>query len=71
MLAILVVVAIPLMVLLGLYMSRPLAKQFSYLAAARKVTEGISVQAKLEDKAPEELLTLTHDFNEMTKTDLL
>ena len=30
MLAILVVVAIPLMVLLGLYMSRPLAKQFSY-----------------------------------------
>lgn len=69
MLAILVVVAIPLMVLLGLYMSRPLAKQFSYLvAAARKVTEGdFSVQAKLEDKAPEELLTLTHDFNEMTK----
>ena len=36
MLAILVVVAIPLMVLLGLYMSRPLAKQFSYLVAAAK-----------------------------------
>ncbi|MGP0939599.1 HAMP domain-containing protein [Serratia sp. CY74664] len=50
-------------------MSRPLAKQFSYLVtAARKVAEGdFSVQAKLEEKAPEELLTLTHDFNEMTK----
>lgn len=69
MLAILVVVAIPLMVLLGIYMSRPLAKQFSYLiTAARKVADGdFSVQAKLEEKAPEELLTLTHDFNEMTK----
>lgn len=41
---------------------------FYLVAAARKVTEGdFSVQAKLEDKAPEELLTLTHDFNEMTK----
>ena len=32
-----------------------------------KSLRGFSVQAKLEDKAPEELLTLTHDFNEMTK----
>ncbi len=52
-----ILVCLYLMVLLGLYMSRPLAKQFSYLVvAARKVAEGdFSVQAKLEEKAPEEL----------------
>ncbi|HGW6120717.1 TPA: sensor histidine kinase [Serratia marcescens] len=69
MLGILIIVAIPLMITLGLYMSRPLAKQFfNLVSAARKVTDGdFSVQAKIENKAPEELLALTYNFNEMTQ----
>ena len=69
MLWILVSVAIPLIILLGLHMSRPLVKQLSYLAdSAKKIAGGdFSAQAKLEEKAPEELLVLTHNFNEMTR----
>src|SRR5476651_1702810 len=67
-LCLLVLVAIPLILVLGLRAARPLSGQFSRIAmAARLVAQGkFSTRAGLENKAPSELVTLTQDFNAMT-----
>ncbi|MDO6406924.1 sensor histidine kinase [Pantoea phytobeneficialis] len=65
--AILVVVIIPFIVVLGLRSARPLAAQFSHLAAAASaVSEGnFSAQAAQVDNAPLEMGRFTQDFNTM------
>lgn len=68
-LCILVLVAIPTIVILGLYAARPLSRQFTRIAKiARKVSEGeFSHRVGLEKRAPAELIKLTNDFNTMTE----
>ncbi|TPG64923.1 sensor histidine kinase [Ewingella americana] len=68
MLAILVLVAIPLIVILGLKAARPLSNQFSQIAmAAKAVARGeFSKRAGIEKQAPNELTQLAEDFNSMT-----
>ncbi|EMH7334745.1 HAMP domain-containing histidine kinase [Serratia marcescens] len=65
----LVLVAIPTIVILGLYAARPLSRQFTRIAKiARKVSEGeFSHRVGLERRAPVELINLTNDFNTMTE----
>ncbi|UJR62902.1 sensor histidine kinase [Dickeya zeae] len=67
-LGVLVLVAIPLIVMLGLWAARPLSVQFSQLAvAAREVARGqFSTRARMVPGAPAELTLLTRDFNAMT-----
>jgi len=67
-LAAMVVGAIPVVVLCGLYASRPLSRQFTTVAdAARLVSEGdFSARAKVVPGAPDELAGLAVDFNGMT-----
>lgn len=67
-LGLLVLVAIPLILVLGLRAARPLSGQFSRIAmAARAVAQGtFSTRAGLENNAPAELVILTQDFNAMT-----
>ncbi len=68
-LCILVLVAIPTIVILGLYAARPLSRQFTHLAVtAKAVSEGVFTQrVGLEKNAPAELIKLTGDFNTMTE----
>lgn len=68
-LIILVLVAIPLIVLLGLWVARPLSRQFTQIAvAARAVSQRqFYAHAGLEPEAPIELTRLAHDFNAMTR----
>lgn len=68
-LIILVLVAIPLIVLLGLWVARPLSRQFTQIAvAARAVSQRqFYAHAGLEPEAPLELTRLAHDFNAMTR----
>jgi len=63
----LVLVAIPTIVILGLYVARPVSRQFTHLAKiAREVSEGaFSHRVKLEKRAPAELIKFTKDFNTM------
>lgn len=63
-LIILVLVAIPLIVLLGLWVARPLSRQFTQIAvAARAVSQRqFYAHAGLEPEAPIELTRLAHDF---------
>lgn len=67
-LATMVACAIPIVVLCGLYASRPLSRQFTTVAeAARKVSEGdFSARANVVEGSPEELIGLAEDFNGMT-----
>jgi signal transduction histidine kinase len=67
-LAVMVAISIPLIVLCGLYASRPLSCQFSNVAnAARKVSEGdFSTRASVVPGAPGELAELATNFNSMT-----
>ncbi|WP_033576068.1 sensor histidine kinase [Dickeya chrysanthemi] len=67
-LGILVLVAIPLIVLLGLWAARPLSVQFSQLAmSARAVARGqFATRARTVPGAPAELTLLTQNFNAMT-----
>ncbi|QYM92129.1 sensor histidine kinase [Dickeya zeae] len=67
-LSLLVLVAIPLIVVLGLWAARPLSVQFSQLAmSARTVARGqFSTRARMVPGAPAELTLLTRDFNAMT-----
>ncbi|MGJ3701231.1 sensor histidine kinase [Variovorax sp. AFSI2.2] len=60
--------AIPVIVLCGLYASRPLSRQFTNVAdAARLVSEGdFSARASVVAGAPDELIGLAVDFNGMT-----
>lgn len=64
---ILVVVAIPLIVVLGLRSARPLSAQFSHLtSAAGAVTKGdFGAQAAQVDDAPLEMVRFTQNFNTM------
>lgn len=68
-LIILVLVAIPLIMLLGLWVARPLSRQFTQIAvAARAVSQRqFYAHAGLEPEAPIELTRLAHDFNAMTQ----
>lgn len=68
-LVLLVLVAIPLIVVLGLWIARPLSRQFTQIAqAARSVAlREFYVQAGLEKNAPAELTGLAKDFNAMTR----
>ncbi|WES91072.1 ATP-binding protein [Dickeya fangzhongdai] len=65
---VLVLVAIPLIVMLGLCAARPLSVQFSQLAmSARAVARGqFTTRARTVPGAPAELTLLTRDFNAMT-----
>lgn len=65
----LVLVAIPLIVMLGLWVARPLSRQFSQIAvAARSVAQRqFYAHAELEPNAPTELTGLAQDFNAMTR----
>ncbi|HEX7895001.1 MAG TPA: ATP-binding protein [Terriglobales bacterium] len=67
-LAALVVASVPVVVLCGLFASRPLSQQFSIVAqAARKVAQGdFSARALAVPHAPDELVSLAEDFNGMT-----
>ncbi|SLM61967.1 MULTISPECIES: sensor histidine kinase [Dickeya] len=67
-LVMLVLVAIPLIVVLGLWAARPLSVQFSQLAmSARMVARGqFASRARTVPGAPAELTRLTRDFNAMT-----
>ncbi|MEI7256596.1 sensor histidine kinase [Dickeya dadantii] len=67
-LGVLVLVAIPLIVMLGLWAARPLSVQFSQLAmSARAVARGqFATRARTVPGAPAELTLLTQDFNAMT-----
>ncbi|UJD89846.1 two-component sensor histidine kinase [Rahnella aquatilis] len=69
MVGVLVLVIIPFIVVLGLRSAKPLSAQFIALAtAARAVARGeFSVRAGVVNKAPEELVHFTEDFNMMTK----
>ncbi|ACS86896.1 sensor histidine kinase [Musicola paradisiaca] len=64
----LVMVAIPLIVLLGLWAARPLSLQFSQIAlSAREVAQGrFAARAQFVAGAPAELQMLTRNFNLMT-----
>lgn len=65
----LVLVAIPLIVMLGLWVARPLSRQFSQIAvAARSVAQRqFYAHAGVEPDAPIELAGLARDFNAMTR----
>jgi signal transduction histidine kinase len=67
-LAALVIASIPVVVLGGLFASRPLSQQFSNVAqAARKVAQGdFSARAPVVRGAPAELMSLAKDFSGMT-----
>ncbi|TCN86812.1 sensor histidine kinase [Shewanella fodinae] len=64
----LILVAIPIIVWLGLYGIKPLARQFISLArTARTVAQGnFTVQCPQIDRIPSELAGLVYDFNQMT-----
>lgn len=66
---VLVIMAIPFIVMVGLRVARPLSTQFSRLAtAARAVAEGqFGTTADLVENAPQELVQFTEDFNLMTQ----
>ena len=63
----LVLIAMPLMILLGLRAARPLARQFSLLTkASADIARGrFSTRAKMERDAPAELMLFTENFNAM------
>lgn len=67
-LACLVLAAIPLIIVCGLWFSRPLSSQFSAVAqGARRVAGGdFSTRLPTHRRAPEELQRLIRDFNSMT-----
>ena len=66
-LGILVIGTMPVIVLLGVWMSRPVVRQFSYVVrAAKEVARGnFSFRVQLVARAPEEFQELATDFNEM------
>lgn len=68
MLAVMVVVAIPVVILVGLWLSRPLSRQFVLIAeAARRVSEGhFGNRVDAVTTAPDELAGLVRNFNDMT-----
>lgn len=68
MLIVMVATAVPVIVLLGLWASRPLSSQFTLVAqAARRVSEGdFSVRVHAVRAAPDELSALAGDFNDMS-----
>ncbi len=63
----LLLTAMPVILLLGWWMSRPASRQFSHVAhAARQVARGdFSTRASVIERAPEELTHLALDFNAM------
>jgi signal transduction histidine kinase len=67
-LAALVIASVPILILGGLFASRPLSQQFSNVAqAARKVARGdFSARAPVVVGAPDELMRFAGDFNAMT-----
>lgn len=68
MLAIMVIIAIPIVILIGLWISRPLSRQFVLIAeAARGVSEGhFGNRVATVATTPEELADLVRNFNDMT-----
>lgn len=68
-LAALILIAFPVIILLGLRAARPLSEQFSRLAtAARSVARGeFSTRAATVENAPAELAQFTDDFNLMSQ----
>ncbi|NVM77526.1 signal transduction histidine kinase [Duganella sp. SG902] len=68
MLFILVVTAVPVIIGLGLWASRPLSSQFTAVAqAARRVSDGeFAARVQVVPHAPDELAELAMDFNDMT-----
>ncbi|BCQ36043.1 sensor histidine kinase [Erwinia rhapontici] len=69
MLAALIVIALPIIMIFGLRVARPLSEQFSRLAAAaRSVARGeFGTRAGTVENAPAELAQFTHDFNLMSQ----
>ena len=67
-LGLLVVGTMPAIVLLGIWMSRPVARQFSYVVrAAKEVARGnFSFRVQIVARAPQEFQELATDFNEMS-----
>ncbi|MER2020428.1 MAG: ATP-binding protein [Stenotrophomonas sp.] len=67
-LLILMLWSVPFIFILGFWGSRPLTRQFSVIArSARQVAEGdFSARALVSPGAPEELVVLAEDFNEMS-----
>ncbi|MCH4578067.1 sensor histidine kinase [Achromobacter xylosoxidans] len=68
MLACLVILAVPVIILFGLWTSRPLSRQFMDIAqAALRVSEGnFATRVGVVRGAPDELAELAHNFNDMT-----
>lgn len=66
---ILVAIAIPLIVVVGIGSAKPLAIQFTDIAtAARQVAQGnFSIRTAIASNAPQELIGLANDFNAMTQ----
>lgn len=66
--AVMVVVAVPTIIVLGLWVSRPLSRQFTLIAgAAQRVSEGdFETQVKVISVGPDELIGLVYNFNDMT-----
>jgi len=68
MLFLMVVPAVPIIIGLGLWASRPLSSQFTAVAqAARRVSDGeFAMRVQVVPNAPDELAELAMDFNDMT-----
>lgn len=68
MLVVMVMVALPIIIVIGLWASRPLSRQFTLIAdAAKRVSEGdFDARVKLVRAGPDELTQLAHNFNDMT-----
>lgn len=66
---ILVAIAIPIIVIVGIGSAKPLAIQFTDIAtAARQVAQGnFSIRTTIARNAPQELIGLANDFNAMTQ----
>lgn len=68
MLAVMVIICIPIVILLGMWISRPLSRQFVLIAeAARRVSEGhFGNRVSAVVATPGELADLVRNFNDMT-----
>lgn len=68
-LLVLLMLSLPLLGLFGFTASRSLSRQFSHVAgAARRVAQhDFTARAEVICAAPAELVTLAHDFNQMTE----
>lgn len=68
MLAVMVIISIPIVILLGMWISRPLSRQFVLIAeAARRVSEGhFGNRVSAVVATPGELADLVRNFNDMT-----